>query len=87
MSEVKKGMHVIYVDTVGKDRDALVTAVHGPADKNPSINCVIVNDDDAQTDTYGNKTERWSSVSHQSAQWAHGNHWRFASETRATKSA
>ena len=80
-------MHVVYVDTLGKDRDALVTAVHGPADKSPSINLVVVNDDDAQTDSYGNKTERSSSVSHQSNQWARGNHWRFVDEARVTKSA
>jgi hypothetical protein len=85
--EVKKGMHVVFIDTLARDRAALVTAVHGPADKNPSINCVFVNDDDKQYDSYGNKTERATSVSHQSAQWAHGNMWRFADEERVKKTA
>jgi hypothetical protein len=85
MSELKKGGHVIFVDTLGKDRQALVTAIHGPADANPSINIVIVNDDDAQSDSYGNKIERFSSVVHQSAQYAHGNYWRFADEVHISK--
>ena len=85
--KVKKGMNVIYVDTLGKDRPALVTTIHGPADKNPGINCVIVNDDDKQTDTYGNKIERATSVSHQSAQWAHGNYWYFVDEAKMPRTS
>jgi hypothetical protein len=87
VSEVKKCMHIVFIDTLGKERDALVTAVHGPADKNPSVNLVCVNTDDTQYDSYGNKTERASSVGHQSNQWAHGNMWRFADEPRVQKTA
>jgi hypothetical protein len=83
--EVVKGMAVVFIDTKGRERAALVTAVHGPADKHPSINLVAINMDPDQTDTYGQKTERSSSVCHQSAQWAHGNMWRFADEDRTPR--
>lgn len=74
--KAKIGDHVIYVDSLSKRRPALVTSVHsgmnGLAD---GVNVVIVNDDEAQTDTYGRKIERFTSVPHQSGQPAAGYYW------------
>lgn len=70
---VQKGQHVIYFDPTGKKRPAVVIAVWGVT--NPSINVVYVNDDDNQSDTYGNKIERSTSVPHRFHQQAHGNYW------------
>jgi hypothetical protein len=78
--QIKVGGSVIYVDPTGHDRNALVTAVWGPPESNPSINVVVVNDDENQTDTYGRKIERFTSVVHQSNQYAHGNFWKPISE-------
>lgn len=69
------GQAVTYVDTVRKERPALVTAVHGSGDT-PSINVVFVNNDETQRDDYGRKIERASSVSHQSSQQAPGRYWK-----------
>jgi hypothetical protein len=74
------GSVVTYVDSTGHDRPALVTNCFGPLESKPSINVVIVNDDENQTDTYGRKIERFTSVVHQSNQWAHGNYWKPISE-------
>lgn len=76
------GGHVIYIDTTGKERPALITNVFGPADQRPAVNVVFVNDDENQTDNYGRKTERASSVVHQSWQYAFGNKWRHVNEKR-----
>jgi hypothetical protein len=85
--KVVKGISVVYIDQTGRERNALVTNTFGPPEKFPAINVVVVNDDDAQSDSYGNKIERFTSVSHQSAQWAHGNMWRFVDEERAQRTA
>lgn len=71
----KIGEHIIYVDPRGEDRPAVVTNVFG-SDANASVNVVFVNDDDAQTDNYGRKIERATSVPAKSGQPAHGNYWR-----------
>lgn len=80
MNDVSIGSHVIYIDTLGRERPALVTNMFGPLESNPSINVVFVNDDENQTDSYGRKTERASSVVHHSHQYAHGNKWKPISE-------
>lgn len=78
---MKIGDHVVFVDSLGKERQALVTNVFGPynpeADEFPCINVVFVNDDANQTDTYGRKLERLSSVVHVTRQYAHGNYWKL----------
>lgn len=72
---VKVGDSVTYVDPVAKERPALVTAVWG--DEIPcSINVVYVNDDENQSDSYGRKIERSTSVPHRLQQTAHGNYWK-----------
>jgi hypothetical protein len=74
------GSPVTYVDSTGHARPALVTNCFGPLESKPSINVVVVNDDDNQTDTYGRKIERFTSVVHQDNQYAHGNYWKPISE-------
>lgn len=74
------GSPVIYIDSLGRERPALVTNLFGPLESNPSINVVVVNLDDDQTDTYGRKIERFTSVVHHSYQYAHGNKWKPISE-------
>lgn len=74
---MKNGQHVIWHDEYGKSHDALVTCLHGnwgPENK-PSINVVVVNLDEGQTDTYGQKLQRETSVVHKSNQGAHGRYW------------
>lgn len=67
---------VTYVDSTGVPRPALVTNVfagmNGGAD---GVNVVVVCDDLNQSDNYGRKIERFTSVCHKSAQPAHGNYW------------
>lgn len=74
------GSPVIYIDTFGRERPALVTNMFGPLEGNPSINVAFVNLDEDQTDSYGRKIERAASVVHHSSQHAHGNKWRPVSE-------
>lgn len=71
---VSLGQHVKWVDPVGKPHDALITAIHGPGDT-PSINVVVVNLEQGQTDNYGQKVQRETSVVHQDQQQAHGRYW------------
>lgn len=80
MSAFGIGSRVVYVDSLGRERPALVTNCFGPLESNPSINVVVVNNDENQTDTYGRKIERFTSVTHQSFQYAHGNYWKPVSE-------
>jgi DNA/RNA endonuclease YhcR with UshA esterase domain len=67
------GDSVTYVDPTGVERDALVTAVHGPW----CINLIYVSGDTARNDTYGRQIERESSVSIQSEYTAHGRFFRL----------
>jgi hypothetical protein len=80
MSHFGIGWPVVYIDSLGRERPALVTNCFGPLESKPSINVVIVNDDENQTDTYGRKIERFTSVVHQANQWAHGNYWKPVGE-------
>jgi hypothetical protein len=68
------GDHVTWHDPYGKPHDALVTAVWGQGET-PSINVVVVNLEEGQTDTYGQKIARETSVVHKSQQAAHGRFW------------
>ena len=80
VAEIKVGSPVVYIDSLGRERPALVTNMFGPLESNPSINLVVVNLDEDQTDTYGRKIERFTSVVHHSYQYAHGNKWKPVSE-------
>lgn len=73
------GNHVIYVDELGREHDALVTSVFQSIGKEPGVNLVYVSDDANATDQYGRQlAERATSVVHESAQPAHGRKWRAA---------
>jgi hypothetical protein len=72
------GSPCTYVDPVGQPRPAIITAVHG----SECVNVVFVNDDKAQTDNYGRKTERATSVVSSARQQAHGNYYLLPGETR-----
>lgn len=72
------GTSCVYVDPRGRSYDALITAVWGPQ----CINVVYVNDVEGQTDCYGQKLLRNTSVMHGSIQQAHGNYWLLPGETR-----
>lgn len=74
MKKPEVGGSVKYVDERGRVRDALVTAVWGTTDT-PSINLVIVELDENQTDTYGRKIQRETSQPHKSQQQAPGRYW------------
>lgn len=74
---MKEGDAVIYVDPLGNDRPAVLTAVWGSG-PTPAVNLVFVSDDQAKKDTYGRQIERATSVVHQSGQAAPGNYWREA---------
>lgn len=71
--EVKIGQHVTYHDSQGRPRPAIVTNKFGV--DNPSINVVVVALEPEQTDNYGQKIERYTSVPHRTHQQAHGNYW------------
>lgn len=75
MPELKIGGPVTFVDTRGRECAGIVTNIHGPIDSKPSINLVYVCLDEDQTDDYGRKTARASSVVHADQQSAHGNYY------------
>lgn len=73
------GKACVFVDPVGKPRDALITAVWGPK----CTNVTFVDDDPNQQDSYGRKLVRsYTSCMHGSVQEAHGNYWLWPGETR-----
>jgi hypothetical protein len=72
------GRECIYFDPRGRAYPALITAVWGPQ----CINVVYVNDVEGQTDAYGQKLMRATSLMHGNIQQAHGNYWMLPGETR-----
>lgn len=77
---MEKGDCVVYVDPVGNEFKALVTAVWGhynPDDETkPGLNLVYVSDNPSEEDQYGRQIKRVTSIVHQSKQAAHGNFWK-----------
>lgn len=84
MKKLEVGSVVVYVDPVGVDRNALVTAVWGELDEAkgsyPSLNLVYVSTDPAANDQYGRQLGRTSSCVGRQAQAAPGNYWKFVGE-------
>ena len=73
------GCHAIFTDPVGKEHDALITAVWG----SQCVNVTFVDDDPNQRDSCGRKLNRqYTSVMHGSVQQAHGNFWMWPGEKR-----
>ncbi len=75
--DLKTGQHVIYVDPVARQHDAVITAVWGPT----CINIVYVSPDDKRTDSWGRQIERSTSLSHRSVTPAHGNYFMLPGDT------
>jgi hypothetical protein len=65
------GAAVKYVDEVGVEHDALVTAAWSPT----CINLVLVDLTPGQEDSYGQKIKRETSQVHKSLQTAPGRYW------------
>lgn len=82
--EVKIGDAVVFGDTHGVERPALVTNVFGSWKnavnevQKPSINLVVVSLDATKSDQYGRQIEHGTSVPHKQNQSAPGNFWREA---------
>ena len=68
----KVGDHVIFVDPVGIEHDALITAVWGEF----TLNLVYVSLDPKEHDDYGNQIERAASIVNRSKQEAPGCYWK-----------
>jgi len=73
MPEVGKA--IIYVDAYGKERAAIVTHVGMPGKADTWINVAVVSTDEKQTDSYGLKIERHTSVGCWREGWT-GNYWK-----------
>jgi hypothetical protein len=81
MAEVTKadiGKACSFFDPRGVRHDALITNVFG----SHCVNVIYVNDNEAQTDDYGRKMMRATSVMHGNVQQAHGNYWMMPGEER-----
>jgi hypothetical protein len=76
--ETHRGTACTYFDSRGRAYAALITQVWGPQ----CINLVYVNDVEGQSDSYGQKLLRATSVMHGSIQQAHGNYWMLPGESR-----
>jgi hypothetical protein len=77
--EQHRGTACTFFDPRGRAYDALITEVWGKQ----CVNVVYVNDVEGQSDSYGQKLMRATSVMHGSIQQAHGNYWLLPGETRA----
>jgi hypothetical protein len=62
---------IVFVDSVGNQHSALVTAWWGP----DCCNLVIVSGDEQKRDDYGRQTERYTSVSRKTEGHPHGNYF------------
>lgn len=78
MAGVQIGDTVLYVDSVGGYRNAIVTNTfggYGPEGQ-PSVNLVTTHKDESNSDPYGRQIERFTSVVHLSNQQAPGSYWK-----------
>jgi hypothetical protein len=71
---------VIYIDSHGEKRPALVTNVWKGMGGKPGCNVVYVSKDEGKTDPYGRQVERQTSVCHKSVNPAGANCWCWADE-------
>lgn len=75
------GSHVVYVDPVGGQHQAFVTAIWGNPKDAPLINLVYANPDENSTDSYGRQIQRQTSLHHGSAYAVHGQYYMMRDET------
>lgn len=77
-SKATLGGMVIYTDSRGVDRDALVTAVWSDT----CINVVYVSGDESERDNYGRQIKRETSVSYASVNQVHGRNYRLVGQPK-----
>lgn len=75
------GAHVVYVNPVGVQHPALVTAIWGEPKDCPLINLVYVDSDKDRSDSYGRQISRQTSLHHRSAYAVHGQYYMMPDET------
>ena len=75
------GAHVVYVDPVAGQHQAMVTAVWGDPKDCPLINVVYVDPDVSRTDSYGRQISRSTSLCHRSNSNVHGNYYMMPDDT------
>ncbi len=75
------GAHVIYVDPVGRQHQAFITAIWGTPKDCPLVNLVYANSDENSTDSYGRQIQRQTSLHHRSAYEVHGQYYMMPDET------
>lgn len=76
----KVGSHVIFIDELRKEHDALVETFHGGApETNPSINLIRIVEENG-TDVYGYQKKHETSVVHISSNSAKANCWKRSNE-------
>ena len=75
--KLKVGDHVIWVDPVGRQFNALVTAVWSQT----CINVVFVSNDESKTDSYGRQIERETSVCNRLSTTVHGRYFMMPGDT------
>lgn len=74
------GSHIIYIDDLRQEHDALVETFHGGApDTNPSLNLIRIIEENG-VDTYGYQKKHETSVVHISNNSAKANCWKRATE-------
>jgi hypothetical protein len=77
---------IIFTDSYGDDRNALVIAVFGDVHAGgemPCLNAVWVSKDASKKDNGGRQIERdQTSIVHVTHQSAHGNYWRWPGEEK-----
>lgn len=78
LTKANIGDACVFYDPRGHAYEALITAVWGPQ----CVNVVYVNDVEGQTDNYGQKLLRATSVMHGGIQQAHGNYFLMPGEER-----
>lgn len=82
MNDVNVGSAVTFVDSVGKEHPAIITAVwrawidDKPTGPVSSVNLVYVSDNPDENDAYGRQIKRETSCAHQSKQAAPGMYWK-----------
>jgi hypothetical protein len=68
----------VFVDPRGRPHDAIITEVWGAQ----CVNVAFCNPEEGQSDSYGQKIVRFTSVMHGNVQQAHGNYWLLPDEER-----
>lgn len=76
--ETHRGKHCIFFDPQGRAHDAIITEVWGAQ----CVNVAFCNPQEGQSDSYGQKIVRFTSVMHGNVQQAHGNYWLLPGEER-----